>query len=116
MLREWFLRLKGTYRHTPSDGDLERELAFHLEMTAEKLRSEGHSPREAARLARLRVGRSARVMDRLHRQRGIPWLGRFSIDVALGLRMLRRSWGMTLVGGLAITIVIAVAAGLFSFF
>lgn len=47
---------------------------------------------------------------------GFPWLGRFSIDVALGVRMLRKSWGMTLVGGLAITIVIAIAAGLFSFF
>jgi len=44
------------------------------------------------------------------------WLGRFSLDVVLGMRMLRKSWAMTVVGGLAIAIVIAVAAGLSSFF
>src|SRR5690606_8842904 len=116
ILREWAFRLWGTFRHTRSDRDLERELAIHLEMVEQDLLREGHSPSEAARLARLRVGRPAKVVDELRDQRGLPWLGRFSLDVVLGMRMLRKSWGMTLVGGLAIAIVIAVAAGLASFF
>jgi len=115
-LREWASRLWGTFRHTPTDRDLERESAFHLEMVEQDLRREGHSPSEAARLARLRVGRPSQVVERLHDQRAFSWLGRFSLDVVLGMRMLRKSWGMTLVGGLAIAIVIAVAAGLASFF
>lgn len=115
-LREWILRIWGTFRHAPSDRELERELEFHLEMVEHDLRREGHSPSEAARLARLRVGRPSNVLDGLRDQRGFSWLGRFSLDVVLGMRMLRKSWGMTLVGGLAIAIVIAIAAGLSSFF
>lgn len=115
-VREWALRFLGTYRHTPTDDDLERELAFHVEMAEQDLLRKGHAPPEAARLARLQVGRPSSVLDRLRDQRGLPWLGRFSLDVVLGLRMLRKSWGMTLVGGLAIMIVISVAAGLASFF
>jgi len=116
VVREWALRLWGTYRHSPNDRDLERELGFHLEMIEQDLRREGYPPHEAARLARLQVGRPSKVLDQLRDQRGIPWLGRFSTDVILGWRMLRKSWGMTLVGGLAITIVITIAAGLAGFF
>lgn len=116
IVREWAVRLWGTYRHSPSDRDLERELDFHLEMIEQDLLREGHTPHEAARLARLQVGRPSSVLNALQEQRGIPWLGRFSTDVVLGWRMLRKSWGITLVGGLAITIVITVAAGLASFF
>lgn len=115
-LRECAARVVGTFRHTPNDSDLERELAFHLEMVEEDLRRQGCPPGDVARLARLQVGRSSSVLNGLREQRGYPWLGRFTIDVVLGLRMLRKSWPMTLVGGFAITIVIAVAAGLFSFF
>src|SRR5690606_1244625 len=46
-LREWILRIWGTFRHAPSDRELERELEFHLEMVEHDLRREGHSPRSA---------------------------------------------------------------------
>jgi len=114
-LREWTRRAWGTFRRTPRDSDLERELEFHLEMAEEELRRQGHPPQEAARLARLRFGRVPRVLQALHDQRGLPWLGRFSLDVTLGLRMLRKSWGLTVIGGLAMVIAIAIAAGGFSF-
>lgn len=42
-------------------------------------------------------------------------LGRYALDLKLGLRMLRRFWGLTLVGGFAITVVVALATGSFSF-
>ena len=46
---------------------------------------------------------------------GLPWLDGFALDAKLGLRMLRRSWGLTLAGGLAMTIVITIAAVVFVF-
>ena len=54
-------------------------------------------------------------LNALHEQRGLPWLGRFSLDVKLGVRRLRKSWGLTVIGGLAMTTAIAIAAGGFSF-
>ena len=84
-------------------------------MAEEALRRQGHSAEEAARLARLRFDTVPRTLDALSEQRGVPWLGRFSLDVKLGVRRLRKFWALTAVGGLAMTIVIAIAAGGFSF-
>ena len=44
----------------------------------------------------------------------LRWLGRFVLDVKLGLWMLRRSWGLTLVGGVAMTVVIGIGAAVFA--
>jgi len=36
-LREWVLRLWGTFRKAPEDAAMEEELRIHLEMAAEEL-------------------------------------------------------------------------------
>ena len=113
-LREWMRRLWGTFRRYPNDPDLERELAFHLELAEEDLRSQGRSPKEAARLARVQFGGTMQAMESVRDQRGFPWLSSCWLDVKLGLRMLRKSWGLTLVGGLAMTVAIAAGAVVFA--
>ena len=113
-LREWIRRLWGTLRQNPSDRDLERELTLHLELAEEDLRRRGRSPKEAARLARVRFGGTAQALERLRDQRGFSWLDTCWLDVKLGLRMLRRSWGLTLVGGLAMTVAITAGAVVFA--
>jgi len=112
-LREWAHRAWGTFHAGPSER--ERELEIHLEMAEEALRRRGHSTQDAARLARLRFDTVPRALNALHEQRGLPWLGRFSLDIKLGARRLRKSWGLTAIGGLAMTTAIAIAAGGFSF-
>ena len=114
-LREWVRRLWGTLRRNPSDHDLDRELTVHLELAEEDLCRRGHSPQEARRLARVRFGGSTQAIEMLRDQRGFAFVDTFWLDVKLGLRMLRRSWGLTLVGGLAMTLVIGVGAGVFAF-
>jgi len=42
------------------------------------------------------------------------WLNGLELDVRLGLRMLRKSWGLTLVGGLAMTVTIGLGASMHS--
>ena len=101
VLREWTLRLWNTLSRRAADDDLRRELDSHLEMAEEALRRKGYSPQEAARLTRVQVGRADDALDSLHTQRSIPGLSTFALDVKLGFRMLRKSWGLTLVGGLA---------------
>ena len=74
VFRECLRRLWGALRRNPADHDLERELRFHLEQAEEELRGKGHSPAEAARLARVRLGGFSQTMEALRDQRGWPWL------------------------------------------
>jgi putative ABC transport system permease protein len=110
-LREWALRLSGTLRGRRADDDLRRELDSHLELAEEVLRQRGYSPQEAARLARVHFGRADNALDSMRAQSSIPALSSFALDIKLGSRMLRKSWGLTLVGGMAITIATAIGVG-----
>ena len=111
-LREWTRRV---FRRR-TDEDLERELAGHLALAEDELRRQGHAPRDAARLARAAAGGRMQALEALREQRGLPWLASSWLDVKLGLRLLVRNWGLTLVGGLAMTVAIAIAAVVFTAF
>ena len=71
---------------------------------------------DAARLARAAAGGRIQALEALREQRGLPWLGSSWLDVKLGLRLLVRNWGLTLVGGLAMTLAIGIAAVVFAAF
>ena len=116
LLREWVQRLIGTVRSRRSDGDLAREIAFHIEQAELDLRSRGYSAREAYRLARARSGSPDAAIEALRTQGGVPWIGVFTLDVTLGLRMLRKYWGLSLIGGLAIAVVIGICTAVFLYF
>jgi predicted permease len=115
LVREWMRRLLGLVRRGPADRDLEDELASHLALAEEDLRARGESADAAARLARVRFGRPASAMEALREQRGVPWVDSLWLDVRLGVRLLRRSWGLTLAGGLAMTLALVIAAVVFTF-
>jgi predicted permease len=111
-LREWTRRV--CRRRT--DDDLQRELAGHLALAEDELRQKGHTPRDAARLARAAAGGRIQALEALRKQRGLPWLDSSWLDVRLGLRLLVRNWGLTLAGGLATTLAIAIGAIVFTAF
>lgn len=115
-MREWMWRLWGTVRPAPVDQDLTREISAHLELAEEALRREGHSAAEAKRLARARFGQPIQAMESVREQRGFMGPSVFWLDVKLGLRMLRKSWGLTLVGGLAMTVAIGIGVVIFAVF
>ncbi len=115
-LREWTRRVLGALSGRRTDHDLQRELAGHLALAEEELRRKGHAPSDAARLARAAAGGRIQAVEALREQRGLPWLASSWLDVRLGLRLLVRNWGLTLVGGLAMTLAIAIAAVVFAAF
>jgi predicted permease len=115
-LREWTRRVWGALSGRRTDHDLQRELAGHLALAEDELRRKGHAPRDAARLARATAGGRVQALEALRDQRGLPWLDSWWLDVRLGLRLLARSWGLTLVGGFAMTLAIAIAAVVFAAF
>jgi predicted permease len=75
----------------------------------------GLSVEEARRAARVQLGGVTQLRESWRAAWGLPWLDGLALDARLGLRMLRRSWGLTLAGGLAMTIVITIAAVAFVF-
>ena len=79
----------------------------------EKVRR-GMSPEQARREARLDLGGAAQLREAARAARGLPWLETFWLDARLGLRMLRRFWGLTLVGGLAMAVTIGLGAAIFT--
>ena len=74
----------------------------------------GMSPEQARREARLELGGVAQLREAARAARGLPWVETFWLDAKLGLRMLRRSWGLTLVGGLAMAVTIGLGASIFT--
>lgn len=115
-LREWLRRAWGALSRRRTDDDLQRELAGHLALAEDELRQQGHTPVEAARLARVAAGGRVQALEALRDQRGLPWLDSSWLDLKLGLRLLVRNWGLTLVGGLAMSVTIAIATVVFAAF
>ena len=115
-LREWTRRVAGALSRRRTDDDLQRELAGHVALAEDELRRKGHARTDAARLARAAAGGRIQALEALREQRGLPWLGSSWLDVKLGLRLLVRNWGLTLVGGLAMTLAIGIAAVVFAAF
>jgi len=115
-LREWMRRTWGALSRHRTDDDLQRELASHLAFAEDELQRRGHAPGEAARLARAGAGGPLQALEALRDQRGLPWLDSTRLDVKLACRLLVRNWGLALVGGLAMSLAIAIAAVVFAAF
>lgn len=108
-------RLRGFLRPGTLESDFDAEIASHLQMAEEDAIRRGLSPEEAGRTARVKLGGVTQLRESSRAAWGLPWLDGLALDARLGLRMLRRSWGLTLAGGLAMTIVITIAAVVFVF-
>ena len=107
-------RIRDFLRPAAGDADFDQELELHLAMAEEDKVRRGMSPEQAGREARLELGGAAQLREAAHAARGLPWLETFWLDAKLGLRMLRRSWGLTLVGGLAMAVTIGLGASMFT--
>jgi putative ABC transport system permease protein len=104
--------VRGVLFRGRADAELHDELRFHLNMEAERLvRDEGLSPAEARRRARIVFGSVDAHAEEVRAARGLAWLSGMTLDFRLGLRMLIRSWGLTVVGGAGMALAIALGAG-----
>ena len=106
-----------SYRNDDAlDLELQEELEAHLAMAEEDFVRRGHGPSEARRLARIELGGVSQLRQAHRETRGLPWIDAYRLDIKLGVRMLRKSWGLTLIGGLAMAVVIAIGGGVFNLF
>lgn len=105
-------RLRDSMRPAARDADFDQEIDTHLAMAEEEFVRSGMSAEDARRRARLELGGVTQLREAARRARGLPWLETFWLDGRLGVRMLRRSWGLTLVGGLAMALTIGLGASI----
>jgi putative ABC transport system permease protein len=98
------------------DTETEEEMRFHLEMeAAHREREAGLDAEEARRQAAVAFGGVDKHGEQVRDARGLGWVNGFSLDVKLGARMLAKYPGLTLAGGLALAIAVALAASWFEF-
>ncbi|MEM1206410.1 MAG: ABC transporter permease [Acidobacteriota bacterium] len=114
-LRAALSRVGGFVHARKLDRDFAEELEAHLAMAEEEKVRQGLPRREARRLARVELGGLTQLREAGRDARGLPAIDTFWLDVKLGLRMLRKSWGLTLVGGLAMTLAIGIGVFVFWF-
>jgi putative ABC transport system permease protein len=120
MIAQLFARVRSVLagvRNHDLDAEMEAEFAHHIELRTRDLVKSGVPSEDAARRARVEFGGTYNHRLAGREARGLRWLDAFRIswlDVRLGARMIRRYPGLTVIGGLAMGVAIALGAGVLS--
>jgi putative ABC transport system permease protein len=105
-------RLQLLFGRRAADSRMSDEFRFHIEMeAAELMRQQGLSPQEARRRALVAFGGVEKHKEAMRDGRGAAWFTGLSLDLKLGGRMLVKYPVLTLAGGLALAIAVAIGAG-----
>src|SRR4029450_8560721 len=112
-LRPFFHRLSASFHGRRAEADLGREINAHLQLLEEKFVAEGMTPEEARFAAKRAFGNIEQTKELQRDARSFRWLTGWAMELRLGVRMLVRYPGLTVVGGLAMASAILVGATVF---
>src|SRR5580658_621748 len=112
--RELINRLQFFRRRARFDSELHEELQFHIEARAAELEECGLSKDEALRRARAEFGSVQLAREDSREAWQFQWLEHLVMDARVGLRMLWRSPGFSILAILCLTLGIGANAAVFS--
>lgn len=115
-IRRFLRRLLALFRADHAEDDLAREINAHLQLLEDKFLAKGMSPDEARFAARRAFGGVEQTKEHQRDTRSFRWLDGWWLDFKLGARMLIKYPGLMLVGGLGLSVAIAIGAASFTLF
>ncbi len=113
-VRRFLHRLLSFFRSGRADAELAREIASHLQLLEDRFLAQGMTSEDARHAARRAFGGVEQAKEHQRDARSFRLLDYWWLDVKLGLRMLIKHPGLTLVGGLGMAVAVAIATCAFS--
>src|SRR5262245_18722381 len=100
-MRRTILRLLSSFRSSRAEQELAREIRSHLQLLEDQYIARGMDAEAARYAARRAFGGVEQVKEHQREARMFRWLAGWPMDLKLGVRMLVKYPGLTIVGGVA---------------
>src|SRR4051812_26776367 len=113
-LRRFFLRLVSLLRTRRAETELSREIESHLQLLQDRFLEQGMNAEEARHAARRAFGGVEQAKDHQRDSRTFRWLANSKLGLKLGVRMLAKYPGLSLVAVIGMALAIAIGGGYFT--